>query len=339
MAIKNVILENFTVFEACKIDFCKGVNIFIGENGTGKTHVMKVLYSACQAAKPSVAFSNKLVRVFKPDDYAIRRLVRRKVGVGECNIKVTSDTAFIGMHFSSKTKKWDAVVKNEEKWEKQMEDLTSTFIPAKEILSNAWNFEAAIDKNNVDFDDTYLDIVTSAKIDISRGPDNSDRKKYLEILQGITDGKVTVENEKFYLKPGNQARIEFHLVAEGVRKIALMWQLIKNGTLEKGSILFWDEPEANINPIHIPVIVDMLLELQRNGVQVFVSTHDYILAKYFEIKKQEEDEMMFYSFYPNEDKSTGYESAECFSSLQNNAIAKSFDILLDEVYGKTYGDE
>ena len=98
-------------------------------------------------------------------------------------------------------------------------------------------------------------------------------------MQQITNGKVTVENEKFYLKPSNQARIEFQLVAEGMRKIALLWQLIKNGTLEQGSILFWDEPEANINPVHFAIIVDMLLELQKNGVQIFISTHHYIFAK------------------------------------------------------------
>jgi len=54
---------------------------------------------------------------------------------------------------------------------------------------------------------------------------------------------VFVEEDRFYLKPENQAKIEFNLVAEGIRKIALLWQLIKNGTLEKGSVLFWDEPE------------------------------------------------------------------------------------------------
>ena len=121
-----------------------------------------------------------------------------------------------------------------------------------------------------------MDILASAKIDITSGRDTSDRKKYLNILQKITDGKVTVDEDKFYLKPGNSAKIEFQLVAEGIRKIALLWQLIKNGTLEKGSILIWDELEANINPIHIPIIVDILLELQRNGVQIFIATHDYI---------------------------------------------------------------
>lgn len=337
MAISKLTLDSFTVFENIDFEFSKGINVFIGENGTGKTHVMKVLYSACQAVRTDISFSHKLVKVFKPDDLNISRLARRKVGGSNTKIKVSSEVASISAEFHNKTKKWEAKVTGEEKWEKQLGDLTSTFIPAKEILSNAWNLEAAVDKNNVDFDDTYVDIVTSAKIDISAGKDSSDRKKYLDILQKITTGKVYLEKEKFYLKPGNQAKIEFHLVAEGIRKIALLWQLIKNGTLEKGSILFWDEPEANINPIHIPAIIEMLLELQRNGVQIFISTHDYILAKYFEIRRKSDNEVMFFSLYQT-DNGVKCERNKYFKDLKNNPIVNAFDMLLDEVYTNNLGE-
>ena len=45
MAIKSIKLENFTVFENISCDFSLGLNMFIGENGTGKTHLLKVLYA------------------------------------------------------------------------------------------------------------------------------------------------------------------------------------------------------------------------------------------------------------------------------------------------------
>lgn len=337
MALQKIRLENFTVFNQLSIEFSDGINIFIGENGTGKTHIMKVLYSACQAARTEISFPHKLVKVFKPDDLSIGRLARRRAGNVKTKIKVSSDSATISASFSHLTRKWEADISGEDKWEKQLKDLTSTFIPAKEILSNAWNLEAAVDKNNVDFDDTYVDIVTSAKIDISSGRDTIDRKKYLNILQKITDGKVTVENEKFYLKPGSQAKIEFQLVAEGIRKIALLWQLIKNGTLENGSVLFWDEPEANINPIHFPVIVEMLLELQKNGVQIFVSTHDYIFAKYFEVKRTEKHNVIFFSLFSDKEE-IKYEQNSYFKELKNNPIVEAFDKLLDEVYDRNLGD-
>ena len=109
--------------------------------------------------------------------------------------------------------------------------------------------------------------------------------------------------------------------------------LRKNGTLENGSILFWDEPEANINPQYISIIVELLLELQRKGVQIFISTHDYMIASYFEVKKQEEDQIVFHSLYRAEDTDgVQYEKADRFANLKNNAIVAAFKKLLNEIY-------
>lgn len=51
--------------------------------------------------------------------------------------------------------------------------------------------------------------------------------------------------------------------------MGLLWQSAKNGTLEKGSVLFWDEPEVNISPAYLSTIAELLLELQSNGVQIY----------------------------------------------------------------------
>jgi ABC-type lipoprotein export system ATPase subunit len=151
------------------------------------------------------------------------------------------------------------------------------------------------------------------------------------MLQSINKGKVAVENERFYLKSGNQAKMEFNLVAEGMRKIALLWQLIKNGTLERGSVLFWDEPEANINPKYIPVLADILLELQREGVQIFIATHDYFLAKYIETRKKENDIVTYLSLYLREDtKQIAVEQNDSFAALEHNTILETFMELYHE---------
>ena len=333
MYLKEITMEDFTVFHRLTIKFSRGVNIFLGENGMGKTHVMKALYSACQAVKPDVSFSHKLVCVFRPDDYGIHRLVRRMNHGGRAGVRVESDQQAIQASFTNRTPKWNADVFYEDAWEKQTGNTESTFIPAKEILSNAYNLSDAVRKGNVEFDDTYVDIIAAARIDISRGPGTAEQKKYLKSLQKITQGRVAMADERFYLKPGNQARIEFNLVAEGVRKIALLWQLVKNGTLEKGAVLFWDEPEANINPKYLPVLVELLLELQRNGVQIFISTHDYILAKYFELRTLLRDEVVYHSLYREEvSKDICVETEKKFSTLKHNAIMTAFSQLMDDVY-------
>lgn len=334
MPLTRIEAENFTVFEDITIPFSKGLNVLVGENGMGKTHIMKLAYAACQASRHDVSFSQKTTMLFRPDQSSIGRLVNRnKNGNNTAKILVESDTAKIGMLFSTKTKKWDAEIKTEEKWEKQMSDLSSVFIPAKEILSNAWNLDAAVKLGNVEFDDTYLDIIATAKIDISRGVDSAARKKYLDILQKISSGKVTLHDDRFYLKPGTQAKLEFNLVAEGLRKIALLWQLIKNGTLEKGAVLFWDEPEANINPKYIPVLAELLIMLESEGVQIFVSTHDYFLSKYIEVKRSKESDIQYISLYKDEEEKVQCETAPEFELLDHNAIMDTFRQLYREEIG------
>ncbi len=337
MPLKQISVENFTVFEKMGIPFCRGLNVLVGENGVGKTHLMKAAYAACQASRHDISFSQKMVMTFRPDQSSIGRLVNRnKNGNNTAKVLVESDTAKISMTFSTRTKKWDAEIRNEENWEKQMSDLSSVFIPAKEILSNAWNLDAAVKMGNVEFDDTYLDIIAAAKIDISRGVDSAARKKYLDILQKTSTGKVTIHDERFYLKPGTQAKLEFNLVAEGLRKIALLWQLIKNGTLEKGAVLFWDEPEANINPKYIPVLAELLIMLESEGVQIFVSTHDYFLSKYIEVKRKKDSEIQYISLYKDENNRIQFERENEFALLEHNTIMDTFRQLYREEVGVAF---
>lgn len=47
--IKSFTLNNFTGFKENTFTFNEGVNVFIGKNGTGKTHVMKAMASILHA--------------------------------------------------------------------------------------------------------------------------------------------------------------------------------------------------------------------------------------------------------------------------------------------------
>ena len=55
MNIKSVNIKNFTVFDDFELDVSAGINIIIGKNGTGKTHLLKGLYAVCE----SVNYKNK----------------------------------------------------------------------------------------------------------------------------------------------------------------------------------------------------------------------------------------------------------------------------------------
>lgn len=76
-------------------------------------------------------------------------------------------------------------------------------------------------------------------------------------------------------------KFEMGLVSEGYRKIATIMYLILSGSLSKNAVLFWDEPETNMNPKMIRPLVDAIIELAKMGVQVFVTTHDYFVQQCF----------------------------------------------------------
>lgn len=173
MKLKSVRIENFTVFEKAAINFCGGINVFIGENATGKTHLLKILYSACRANRVDTDFGQKIVRTMMPDDFRIARLVDRRKGnhIAKIRVAAVNDNketdAHLEITFEKRTKKSAADVRGKEKWEREFKDNSSIFIPAKEILSHSYKLAAATSVDNVRFDDTYIDIINSAKNDIT----------------------------------------------------------------------------------------------------------------------------------------------------------------------------
>lgn len=343
MYIDYLWLNDFTVFNTLNIEFSKGVNVFIGANGTGKTHLLKLLYAACKAAEPQISFPQKLVNCMLPDDYKISHLVNKDAKDTKIIVSAEEqgldEKVSIQLQFSKHNKKWNATVDDEEEWEQKLSKSNAIFIPAKEILSNCYNLGAAVAMRNVRFDDTYIDVINAAKIVINRLPENgvafeANGGKLFGILQleKIIGGRVIYneQSDSFYVEDKGK-QMEFNLLAEGIRKLALVLKLIQNGAIDKRTILFWDEPDANMNPSYISMIVHLLLCLQKEGVQIFLSTHNYMLAKYFEVLKDEDDKVLFHSLYKT-GEGVGYEYSEAFDDLKNNAIINSFDKLLDEIY-------
>jgi len=132
--------------------------------------------------------------------------------------------------------------------------------------------------------------------------------------------------------------IPFLSEAEGYRKLGLLWKLIENKHIDEGTVLFWDEPEANINPQLIPDLVEILLELSRNGVQIFIASHDYFLPKYFEVLAKEEDSVAFHSLYKTDNEGVKCESSTNFESLKTNPINATLDKLIDKMISKGRGE-
>ncbi|GHU95417.1 hypothetical protein FACS189479_08970 [Spirochaetia bacterium] len=120
--------------------------------------------------------------------------------------------------------------------------------------------------------------------------------------------------------------------ASGVRKFGLLWLLIKYHLIElsSGSILFWDEPENSLNPELIPTLVDILFELQKGGVQIFIATHSYDVARWFELNKTPENSLRYVNLRKT-DSGIAADVADDYVSLDNNSIDAADDKLLKRV--------
>ena len=337
MPLTRVKLDKFTVFDKLDLKLSLGMNVFIGANGSGKTHLMKVMYAACDiSTNKRLDFAEKLVRVFLPSDDAIGRLVRRKKESSRSVIEISSDHSKLKISFSNHTvmsKK--ATIHGAQKWADN--SIQSAYIPVKEMLANAPGFRSLYSQSSIHFEEIYADIVDRAFLPAKRGRLNNERKRLLENIQKIMDGRVTTKGEEFFLK-SRQGNLEFTLLAEGLRKLGLLWLLIQNGTLLEGTVLFWDEPETNLNPKILGPLMEFLLELQRSGTQVFIATHDYVVLKELDLRMKKSDKLLFHSLYRDK-SSDGFkcESVADFHQIHPNAVRDTFSDLYDREVERTLG--
>lgn len=324
--ITHIKLENMTAFAALDQSFSNGVNVLIGANGTGKTHLLKTLYAACAVTAGEDAergFGLKFRNVFNPYEGRIGRLSRRQSTSVRTRIIVTREGGSkLTAEFSNHTNKAEDIrVTGEAGWKK--ERLESAYIPVKEMLAHAPGFLATASKREIAFEEVYVDIIKRAFLPKLLGPTDRDRTRLLTALQKAIEGKVVAKGEYFFLK-NKQGDLEFTLLAEGMRKLALVWLLIQNGTLLSGAVLFWDEPEANLNPRLMGEVVEVILELQRLGVQVFLSTHNYVLLKEFDLRRKEGDAVRYISLFRDDSESVIGRSSDTYREVDPNTIADTF---------------
>lgn len=321
--LNSLTIENFTVFRKAAFEFVPGINVLVGANATGKTHVMKLLY-AMQSAhfQPGLHIAEQLLDVFRPEN--MDDLIRQKIQTKTMTIKAVwnGQLHLLKLH----TQKLGLGLESTMKWE----DVTQpVFIPVQDILAHSVGFLSLYDQRNIDFDRIHRDILLRAFTPTLRDVTKNEIGNLLERLSEQLQGRIEVKGERFYLD-GKNGRFEMHMVAEGWRKIALLYQLIANGSLSRGSVLYWDEPETNLNPSLMDEVVGVLLELARTGVQIFLSTHDYIILKELDLQKQAEDSLrMFAMERIKKDGSVIVHPADNYLELSPNLIAAQFERIYD----------
>ena len=334
-------LEQFTAFDQrTAFVFSPGINVFIGANSTGKTHALKVLYTMlkiCERAhrdfredpirnskRLDVLAQEKFEGVFKPDK--IGRLVRHGQGRrgGQVEIRYDDKNVAVKITTLSNVNLISVALPK---------PVPSVFLPAHEFLSAYRGFISAYELRETSFDETYYDLAVALNAEPLLGKKQEEIKSLVDPLEkSIQGAKVTQESGKFYVKLP-EAKLEASLVAEGYRKLAGLIYLLNNGSLTKNGILFWDEPEANLNPRLVTTIVETLKILAASGVQIFISTHDYLVSQKLSLLAEygQLQQMRFFAFQQQKrGAGVSIETGDTLAQISHNPILDEFAAHYDQ---------
>lgn len=329
MTVVRLELKNFTVFEQAAFEFCPGINVLIGENGTGKTHVLKAMYAALRGSEASEAeLFDKFRRVFRPDPYSLERLLRRD-SPGPWFLRM-DDAAGGQMQLQ-----WlRADSQGHGTASLSTSELPALFVPPREVLAMYSGFVPAYEGRELDFDETYYDICKALGAAPLRGSRAAAVAGLLEPLEKILGGKVQLAGTRFRVL-GQRGDTEAHMLAEGLRKIGTLAYLVANGTITPRAAVFWDEPEASLNPRLVVQVVEFVRALARAGVQVFLASHDFLLVHRLSQPAEHGLEpavpIRFFSLYrPEPGAPVEVEAADTLADIEHNAILDEFARYYDD---------
>jgi len=307
--LQTLHIKNFTLFSDVQLKFSPGLNVIIGDNGTGKSHLLYLGYaveSVWHEARQDYLYNTKdkdkeswqrdiaqkLKTVFRPEKLGrLCRLQQRQ------RAEITLIPSLFELPQPQLTTAFSFFVTATEKVKieqipsfgslkfskKQLESFKQTslplFFPIKEVLSFYPGFMKSYEERELAFSAIDYDLCKALTGVPLKGKRAKNVAQLVAPLEEILQGSIIAEFNRFYLQHTKQGKMEISLVAEGLRKMAMLSYLLKNGGLAKGSTLFWDEPEVNLNAKLRVKLVELLVALVKIGVQVILATQDLFLMK------------------------------------------------------------
>jgi hypothetical protein len=181
-------------------------------------------------------------------------------------------------HFSSNSKSDVAFARLPAAWN----DAAPAYLPTRELLTIYPGFVAVYDNHYLEFEETWRDTCVLLGAPLRRGVKEKRIQELLGPIEEAMGGSVELDkNGRFYLRSAS-GRMEMTLVSEGLRKLAMLARLVATGALLDKGYLFWDEPEANLNPRVIKRVARGIVGLSQGGIQVFIATHSLFLLRELE---------------------------------------------------------
>lgn len=167
---------------------------------------------------------------------------------------------------------------------------------------------------------------------------NVDNPHLHKSLSQIMKGESVVEtngigNPKLSYRRNDGKVFDLKDHATGIKSFSILQLLLRNGFLQKDTLLIIDEPEAHLHPQWIVEYARMIVLLHKEiGVKFFIASHstDMVSAiRYIAAKEEVEDVLNFYLAEESED--TSYEYTYRSLGLDIDPIFKSFNKSFDKI--------
>ena len=136
-----------------------------------------------------------------------------------------------------------------------------------------------------------LDQLLEAKIS---GDLSNEFSTILNKIESCINGSLNISNGEisFVDKDRIDVEIPLNMVSSGISNLGLIGLLIKQNVLSKGSYLFIDEPEVNLHTAWQHDMLDVLVDLSKQGVMVVIATHSLDMIYRFEHVVSQEKQLV-----------------------------------------------
>lgn len=157
-------------------------------------------------------------------------------------------------------------------------------------------------------------------------------------LSQIMNGESVVEEDgirdrKLSYRRNDGKVFDLNDCATGIKAFSILQLLLKNGFLQKDTLLIIDEPEAHLHPQWIVEYARMIVMLHKQiGVKFFIASHstDMVSAiRYIAAKEEVQGNLNFY--LAEDSRETPYEYTYRELGLDIDPIFKSFNKSFDKI--------
>ena len=245
--IQQLDVENFTVFKKATFEFGSQLNVFIGENGTGKTQILKLIYAVI-ALLPKyrkdindnkkilkstslvhqndldefkATFNIELIADLMNLNFKLDKISKRLTKIKQTiNIEVLKHNAlaniytYVNIVFSNDKNRYGITLHYDELGVDiiYQDDIlhiipSALFIPVHELLTIYPNYQSLSKMYHLPYDAT----VDHAIVKLGLPYLKETPKEYdeiIKVLEEAIDGKIFLKNERFYFSP-NSANDQF----------------------------------------------------------------------------------------------------------------------------------